>query len=382
MGRIGLIALAIVLIGIVVASVVLIVAKGRLWNWYYTSTPVMTTTSKKIQYVSLEGPTGFVKEILDKFCGKSENLLVLLYLKTKPNSTYVNMLDRVFNNVLSKYSKVKGGITTCLINISRVPELAKEIKSYAYPVVALAIKGDVAKEVVDLFKNVQGLLVAKQNLQSYLIGQLTQFILYEQVPIETNVEPKVDNATPVLGSKSAPVYLFIYEDTHCPYCAMFYHEAMDKLLELVKEGKLAIVFKNFIVHRESYDQHVYIEAMYLATRNASKILYLMERVYESLYDVCFVKHECTEEAVSKVIGDVKVFSLIEKIGGLKISQLRKYENVSKEVVDYDTSEALKYSILGTPGFIIWNRVKHYGLIVVGAHSAQSMLDLIERVSKN
>ncbi|NPA97539.1 MAG: thioredoxin domain-containing protein [Crenarchaeota archaeon] len=389
--RVAFAVIAAVLIGIVVASVILIVARGRLWNWYYTATPAPihtaqsstpVTTTTRMVYVSLSGPRGSMKSLLDSVCGKSSNLLVILYLKTKPNATFVKMVQRVFDNVLSRYAKLSAPVGVCLVNVSKEPSLLREVETYSYPVVALALRGSVSKELYNLFNNVSGLLIAKETLTSYLLGRLTQYLPYESIPVETRVEPRIDNATPVLGSRSAPVYLFIYEDSHCPYCAMFYHETMPSLLKLVKEGKLAIVFKNLIVHPQSLEQHVYIEAMYLATRNASAVLYVMEHIYSRLYDTCFVKNQCYENTVDKEISDAYVFSLIERASGLKISQLQKYVNESKEIIQYDTNEALRYGISGTPGFIIWNREKQYGLIVVGVHSPESMISLINKVLSN
>ncbi len=382
--RLGMLVVAAVLIGIVVASVILIVARGRLWSWSYPTTQISTTTTvtTSVNYVSLQGPKGFIEELLKRECGKSTNLIVLLYLKTKPNASFVNMVKDLFGEVLSKYARLSGSTSVCLVNVSATPRLAKEVKSKAYPVVALALRGSIAEDLYKLFNDVDGLLIAKEALSSYLLSRLTQYIAYEQIHVETNVEPRIDNATPILGSRNAPVYLFIYEDTHCPFCALFYHESMNALLKLVKEGKLTIVFKNLIVHPESRLQHVYIEAAYLATRNATMVLEVMKNIYEKLYDLCFVKKKCYENIVDKTISDASVISLIEKYGKIRISALNKYLNASSKVVDEDSAEALSYGISGTPGFLIWNRVKHYGLVVVGVHSAKEMEKLIERVLSN
>lgn len=374
--RLPIIIFAVIVVGIVVASAVLIIARRNLWA---PATMTYTVTTPREQYEELSGPQGEAKSILDEYCGKSHNLIVIFYLKNKPNATYVNMVKTLFTRILSRYAKLSGEISTCLISSSKATPILNKLSIYSYPVVALALRGMVSKDLLKVFNNVDGLLVSSRDLHYYLLSQISQYIMYEDIPVETEVQPSLIGGVPVIGSKNAKVYLYIYEDVHCPFCAWFYNETLPKLMPLVRKGVLAIVLKNFIVHPESLKIQEYIEAAYMATHNSEAVLKIMEKIYSRVYDLCFVKKRCEE--VPKLINASYVLGLIKAITGLSIDDLNKYLNKSKEEINRDSREALSYGISGTPGFVIWDKVSRYGLVVVGMHSPSSMSKLIEYVNR-
>jgi len=374
--RLSVLIFAIIVVGIVVASAILIIARRNLWT-VPTVTYTTTYTAPKEEFEKLVGPQGAAKSILDKYCGKNSNLIVVFYLRNKPNSTYIDMVKMLFTRLLSRYARISGGIETCLIRSSSAAPILSGLNVYSYPLIALALKGEVSKELLKIFRDVDGLLISSRSLHYYLLSQLSQYIMYEDIPVETEIQPSIRNDVPVIGSKDAPVYLYIYEDVHCPYCAWFYNETLPKLMPLVEKGVLAIVLKNLIVHSESFKLQEYIEAAYMATHNPDAVLKIMKDIYAKVYDLCFIEKECGN--VPKVINESYVLNLIKTITGISLKELNMYLNKSKEEIVRDTNEAIDYGISGTPGFIIWNRSSKYGLVIVGMHDPQSMTKLIDYV---
>jgi len=58
----------------------------------------------------------------------------------------------------------------------------------------------------------------------------------------------VDNASPILGDRSAPLTLIEFGDYQCTFCNKFFHETEEAILtNYVKTGKVKILFKDFIV---------------------------------------------------------------------------------------------------------------------------------------
>ena len=49
----------------------------------------------------------------------------------------------------------------------------------------------------------------------------------------------------LLGNAKAPVKLIIYTDLECPYCKVFHNSVMELKDNYIKDGKLAIVYRNF-----------------------------------------------------------------------------------------------------------------------------------------
>jgi len=58
----------------------------------------------------------------------------------------------------------------------------------------------------------------------------------------------IDNASPYLGNKNAPLTMIEFGDYQCTFCSKFFHETEEAILtNYVKTGKVKILFKDFII---------------------------------------------------------------------------------------------------------------------------------------
>ena len=58
----------------------------------------------------------------------------------------------------------------------------------------------------------------------------------------------VDNTSPILGSKDAPITMIEFGDYQCFYCNKFYHETEPDILKnYINTGKVRMVFKDFTI---------------------------------------------------------------------------------------------------------------------------------------
>ena len=58
----------------------------------------------------------------------------------------------------------------------------------------------------------------------------------------------IDNASPFLGDRNAPITLVEFGDYQCTFCGKFFHETEKSIItNYVKTGKVKILFKDFIV---------------------------------------------------------------------------------------------------------------------------------------
>ncbi|MCX8166680.1 MAG: DsbA family protein [Candidatus Micrarchaeota archaeon] len=53
------------------------------------------------------------------------------------------------------------------------------------------------------------------------------------------------------GNKDAKVRIYVFSDYLCPYCAKFANETKDLFEEYTKEGKIAVYYVDFIIHKDS-----------------------------------------------------------------------------------------------------------------------------------
>jgi len=358
--------LAIALVAIVVASVGLIAARRYLW---YVPTPTITTTTTTLHLSYVQPPklSSALSSFLEKKCGKAYGLLVLIYLRTPPSKEYRTAMRNIFDQIVHRWTKYSGNLTLCTISLSSLEKLGIKIDAFVFPTIAVTIDKEISKQFAKAFNSVDGLLVAKPQLTSLIYLRLMNYMPLSSIPVETNKMPRLDSATPVIGSPSARYVLFIYEDDHCPFCAKFYNDTMPMLLKLVKEGKLDIAFKNLIVHSISLEQHYYLEAMFLATHNATAYFDIMRTIY--------LKYILKGDEITLS----QLLSLIKNVTGLTKAQLDKYLNKAKEIVRSDTAEAASYGIMGTPGFVLWDRERGYGIIFVGYRNPEQMENLLHEV---
>jgi len=54
----------------------------------------------------------------------------------------------------------------------------------------------------------------------------------------------VTSADHLLGSLKAPVKLIIYTDLECPYCKVFHNSVMELKDNYIKDGKIAVIYRN------------------------------------------------------------------------------------------------------------------------------------------
>ena len=79
-------------------------------------------------------------------------------------------------------------------------------------------------------------------------------VLDEIITSETDTTKKVtlssfiDNASPFLGDRNAPITLVEFGDYQCTFCGKFFHETEKSIItNYVKTGKVKLLFKDFIV---------------------------------------------------------------------------------------------------------------------------------------
>uniref|UniRef100_A0A7J3X9H7 Thioredoxin-like fold domain-containing protein n=1 Tax=Thermofilum pendens TaxID=2269 RepID=A0A7J3X9H7_THEPE len=155
-----------------------------------------------------------------------------------------------------------------------------------------------------------------------------------------------------LGAAGAPT-LYILEDYHCPYCAKFYKANTALLLELVKQGKLRVVFVDLVVHPEVAPMHAFTWCLYNRTGSA----YLYFNVSSGLYEL-FLKSTTTslDDAVRVALD----FTSAEVINESKACMPLR-EHTIQEL----SSSLAKLGFTGTPTFVFWNPATGRGLVVEG-----------------
>lgn len=66
--------------------------------------------------------------------------------------------------------------------------------------------------------------------------------------IATQIHLLTDNASPLLGSKDAPITMIEFGDYQCFYCNKFYHDTEPDILKnYINTGKVRMVFKDFTI---------------------------------------------------------------------------------------------------------------------------------------
>jgi hypothetical protein len=155
-----------------------------------------------------------------------------------------------------------------------------------------------------------------------------------------------------MGSEGAPT-LYILEDYHCPYCAKFYEANANLLLELVKQGKLRVVFVDLVVHPEVAPIHAFTWCLHNTTGNA----YLYFNVSRSLYDL-FSKGTSTslDDAVKAALS----LASPDVVNASKACMPRR-QGTLQEL----SSSLRSLGFTGTPTFVFWNSATGKGLVVEG-----------------
>lgn len=315
---------------------------------------------------------------LGRICNNSESSLVVIYHTTKPNTQLFNILSNSIASAIA--SSTSGHINTsfnlCVISYSDLSsELRGRLTSYhVFPIFGVySTSADLSRAelIKEYFDNIEGFYISKF---SSTIAIYTHLYNYYRIPVLSNTDiylettkmPRLDvDEMPVIGSTGAGIYVFMYEDILCQYCAKFYIEVLPALEKHIENSTLALVLKNLVIHQEARDIHRYLMAVYMESRNSTHIHTLLTKIYERVYRNI---HPSIEE----------VLQMIESVYG-RVPSLNRYK--VDEVIMKDLREAQnEYGIYATPSFILWSRERGVGAIVIGYRSAEAFLNIISYIS--
>ena len=152
------------------------------------------------------------------------------------------------------------------------------------------------------------------------------------------------------GDPKAPITLIELFDLHCPYCAMA-HEQLDPLYrELLKTGKLRLVFLDLIVHPEAAPAHQYLHCAYNQLGN--KTYDLITQLYK-----IFLSD-----------GAQKQLEILQGYRCTNTPSKLVFDSAVKELLSALAQKGVAIRQLGTPTFII---IKNGTInVVVGADVAR------------
>ncbi len=166
---------------------------------------------------------------------------------------------------------------------------------------------------------------------------------------------------PVDGPEDAPVTLIKAYDFACPYCEM----ASEPLKQLVKEynGKLRVVYKNFVVHPQT------ATAAHLAGCAAWEQKKFME-FKDAFWQKGFGEYKKTRDA-SKM-GEENIFAMVAGLG-LNVDKFKAdmKGDKCKQLIDRDMAELSKFGTNATPSFYINGQPYQQG---IDAASFKAVID--------
>lgn len=214
---------------------------------------------------------------------------------------------------------------------------------------------------------IAGGMIYQKNFTEKKIPEIVKKTIDEMTPNPKNT-PAVTKDDHLLGDKNAPVKIVVYTDLECPYCKVF-HQSIDELKDTyIKEGKVAIVYRNFPI--------------------------------DQLHSKARAEAEASE-CVAKLGGNDKYWSYIDKIftatpsnNGLDSSLLVKFAEelgLNKETfvtcqkdekiiakVEAEITEAQKSGAQGTPYPIVIYKDEVKGSLP-GAVPVDQMKEIIDQV---
>ncbi|MCX6712671.1 MAG: thioredoxin domain-containing protein [Candidatus Vogelbacteria bacterium] len=100
---------------------------------------------------------------------------------------------------------------------------------YGAIIIALVIGGSYVYQKRFIEKNLPGLV--KKAIQ-------------DMTPNPANAAP-VTASDHLLGNAKAPVKLIVYTDLECPYCKVFHNSVLGLKDNYIKDGKIAVIYRNF-----------------------------------------------------------------------------------------------------------------------------------------
>lgn len=319
------------------------------------------------------------KEDSEWLCGYNDDVFVVVYRGIKPNMNTFEHISQALANAIATNSSNSISIKTslCKVESTKLPsELRGAIERYQiYPVFFIyssKLDPSIASLINVLFDRYDTkIYIPKKEVISYIYlyllysGYTRTYLDLDNIRAIVLVEkkPKVDpELIPIIGSTEARYYMYIYEDVYCIHCAKLYNETISRLWKLVEEGTMAIILKNMVVHSESTDIHRYLIALYLEDKNAMQIFDIMRTLYDHIL-----------QGSLPSLGHVKQITF-SKTG--RTVDIEKYEDVVDQLLMYDMQEAAELFVLGTPGIVIWDNKNGIGIVIIGFHTADEMLKVI------
>ena len=142
---------------------------------------------------------------------------------------------------------------------------------------------------------------------------------------------------PPLGSESAPITIIEFADFLCPYCGRAVLELYPQIENLIKEGKVAVFFRDFVVHPNAVPIH-----------NAARCANEQNKYWEFNKEI-FKKFMNGENITKK-----DVWLSLAKDFGLNLEAFEKCvdENRYLNDIQKDSQDAYNLKVRGTPTFFI------------------------------
>jgi protein-disulfide isomerase len=215
-------------------------------------------------------------------------------------------------------------------------------------------------------KNPARFMIALQNAARVAQKEMAQQRRQEEerkleASFDTPLSPNVRIDEAIRGSKDAPITLIEYSDFECPYCS----KAAKTVESLRKRygDKIKVIYKHrpLSFHKYAMVTSMYYEALRLQNENFA-----------------FEFHDEVFKNQKKLKGGKKYLESLSKKIGADMKRLAK-DLKSKEVVariNEDISEAEKYKMQGTPGFIL-NGVP----IRLGAVPEEYFVQIVEKLTQ-
>lgn len=241
-------------------------------------------------------------------------------------------------------------------------------------------KHDFENESVDSMQNevealesrlqqIKSRMPARKNNSSYmmpgaiiiaglLIGGAVVYSTYVKGPLTDGIKDTVNQGTsnidiknvnldgePFIGEENAPLTMAYWRDFQCPFCQRFELQTLDTLVNAyVKTGKMKIVFKDF--------QFLGPDSQTLGIASRAVWELYPEKHYE--WQIAIFQNQGQEN--SGWATKDNVLAITRKVAGIDIIKVGELMDSKKDEyqknMDVDKTEAAKFGINGTPGFVI------------------------------
>ncbi|MCK5882148.1 MAG: thioredoxin domain-containing protein [Bacteriovoracaceae bacterium] len=155
--------------------------------------------------------------------------------------------------------------------------------------------------------------------------------------MENPLKPVVDKSVAFIGDINAPIVLVEYSDFECPYCARGYNTVMSLKKKYGK--KILFIYKHLPLsfHPKARPSAEYFEAL----RTVSEKMAF--KFHDALYE--------DQKKVKSITASFKAFAKKNGLNAKKLSKIAKSAKVAAKI-KADETEAAKFGMRGTPGFII------------------------------